>query len=389
MRQLKAIVKNSSLIYCMYYYVGSLLFKIIGFFIKTDKNLILFVSYGGKKYDDSPKILYEYLIKNPISPEHKYVWAFIEPSKFENVPNKVKIDSFKYYITALKAGYWVTNSSASRGLNFKKSATKNILFEHGMVGIKKIGADMQIKEGIHKKHFIEEYDIVFIEGKNEVDILSRAMSIDKKVFVKTGLPRNDSLLEIKESYIKSIKEKFNIPLDKKVILYAPTFRDYNLDSNMCNYLRLPFDFDILEKELGKEYVFLITAHYEVTKYLDKLPQNDFVYNAFDYPETNDLLMISDILISDYSSIIFDYSILERPILCFGYDYDLFLEQRGFYTDLETLFSHGIIRTEEKLIDIIKNMDYQKECEYTKSYIKCKYLAAYGHAAEKAAKYIFN
>ena len=137
MRQLKAIVKNSSLIYCMYYYVGSLLFKIIGFFIKTDKNLILFVSYGGKKYDDSPKILYEYLIKNPISPEHKYVWAFIEPSKFENVPNKVKIDSFKYYITALKAGYWVTNSSASRGLNFKKSATKNILFEHGMVGIKK------------------------------------------------------------------------------------------------------------------------------------------------------------------------------------------------------------------------------------------------------------
>ena len=213
--RIKAIVKNSSFIYSIYYYFGSVILKILGLFIRTDKNLILFVSYGGKKYDDSPRVIYEYLLKHPVSSKHKYVWAFTEPDKFIGIPNKVKIDTIKYYIVALKAGYWITNSSASRGLNFKKRATKNIMFQHGMTAIKKNGADMEVKKGIHRKHYFEKYDAIFVEGKFETKILIHAMHQDRNVFFVTGLPRNDSLVNVNIENVLRIKQKLNIPLDKK------------------------------------------------------------------------------------------------------------------------------------------------------------------------------
>ena len=134
---------------------------------------------------------------------------------------------------------------------------------------------------------------------------------------------------------------------------------------------------------------MVTAHYEVAKLLNELPKNDFVINAFQYPVLNDLIKGSDILISDYSSIVFDYSIMERPIFCYGYDYDSYLTERGLYTDLEQLFSHGVLRTEDEVLHAIKKIDYAAECKYTKSQIKNAYIAAYGNAAEKAVQIIFE
>ena len=111
-------------------------------------------------------------------------------------------------------------------------------------------------------------------------------------------------------------------------------------------------------------------------------------NAFKYPELNDLIKVADILISDYSSIVFDYAILERPILCYGYDYDSYIAERGVYTDLDKLFSHGVLRTEDALLQAITQMNYDAECAYTRKHIKEEYIAAYGNAAQKAVQVIF-
>ena len=135
--KIKAFVKSNKTIYSLYYHLGSFFLHIIGLFVKTDPDLILFIGYGGQKYDDSPRVVYEYLLKHPVSSKHKYVWAFIEPDKFPQVEQKVKVDTLSYYITAMRAGYWITNSSASRGLNFRKKSTRNVLFTHGLTGIKK------------------------------------------------------------------------------------------------------------------------------------------------------------------------------------------------------------------------------------------------------------
>lgn len=387
--RIKAFVKQNKVIYNLYFHVGSLFLHFLGLFVKTDPYLVLFISYGGQKYDDSPRVVYEYLLKHPVSSRHKYVWAFIEPDKFPQVEQKVKVDTLGYYITAMRAGYWITNSSASRGLNFRKKGTQNMLFTHGLTGIKKIGCDIQEQEKAFKIGFHEQFDAIFVEGKKEIPLLAHAWQMDPAVFHTTGLPRNDDLAAVTEEEINSIKDRLGIPQSKKVILYAPTFREFSRAEDGRNALGIPINFSKWEAALGQEYVFLVTAHYEVAKLLDELPKNDFVINAFQYPELNDLIKVSDILISDYSSIVFDYSILERPIFCYGYDYDTYLVERGLYADLEKLFSHGVLRTENEVLKAIQEIAYDKECEYTRNHIKNEFIAAYGNAAEKAVGVIFH
>lgn len=387
--KIKAFVKQNKTVYNLYYHVGSFLLRFLGLFIKTDPNLILFISYGGQKYDDSPRVVYEYLVKHPVSADHKYIWAFIEPDKFSQVSNKVKVDTLEYYIIAMRAGFWITNSSASRGLDFRKRLTKNYLFQHGMAGIKKIGVDIQESDKAFKIGFNEQFDAIFVEGKKEIPLLAHAWQKDPAVFYTTGLPRNDDLAVVTEDEIKSIKGRFGIPQSKKVILYAPTFREFSRAVDGRNVLGIPIDFFKWEAVLGQEYVLLVTAHYEVAKLLDELPENNFVINAFKYPVLNDLIKVSDILVSDYSSVVFDYSIMERPIFCYGYDYDSYAKERGIYTDLNELFSHGVLRTEDEVLRAIKQIDYPAECRYTKEHIKDEYIASYGNAAEKAVKVIFG
>lgn len=387
--RIKVFVKNNKIVYTLYFYVGSFFLRLIGLFVKTDPNLILFISYGGQKYDDSPKVVYEYLQRNSVSPEHKYVWAFVEPDKFPQVKTKVKVDTLSYYVTAMRAGIWITNSSASRGLNFKKVQTKNYLFQHGMCGIKKLGVDIQKTEKAFFIGFKENFDAIFIEGKKEIPILAHAWGVEPKVFYTTGLPRNDDLATVTGVEIHSIKEKLGIPANKKVILYAPTFRESSRAADGRNALGIPIDFAKWEETLGEEYVMLVTAHYEVAKLLDELPQNSFVINAFKYPELNDLIKVADILISDYSSIVFDYAIMERPIFCYGYDYDSYAVERGLYTDLDKLFSHGVLRTEDALLSAVAGIDYAAECAYTRRFIKNEYIASYGNAAENAVSIIFQ
>ena len=213
--------------------------------------------------------------------------------------------------------------------------------------------------------------------------------MDSSVFYTTGLPRKDDLSTVTEEEISTIKDRLGIPQSKKVILYAPTFREFSRADDGRNALEIPIDFSKWEAALGQEYVLLVTAHYEVAKLLDELPKNDFVINAFKYPVLNDLIKASDILISDYSSIVFDYSIMERPIFCYGYDYDTYLAERGLYTDLEQLFSHGVLRTADEVLKAIQEINYEQECEYTRDHIKNEYIAAYGDAASAAVQLIFG
>ncbi len=388
---LKQIAKNSKFVYALYFYLGSIFLKLVGQFVSTEEKLILFVVYGGQRYDDSPRFIYEYMKKNPDYMDYKYMWAFLDPSSVSEIPEneKIKIDTFRYYKTALRAKYWITNSSASRGLKFKKKKTINIMFQHGMAGIKLIGNDIKASNKSFHLSGKEEFDYIFIEGKKECELLVHAWDVKKDNLYRTGLPRNDDLIGRTEKDIKELKNKLNIPLEKKVILYAPTFREYNRDSGLAVFLRPPFDFDYWNKELGDEYVLLLTAHYEVAKLMDIPDKHPFVINAFKYPHINDLMLVSDILISDYSSIIWDYSILGRPIISYAYDYKEYKRERGVYEGYENIFSHGIMQSEEEVIRFIKEIDYDRECEYTKKYIRDEYIVKYGNAAQECVKVLFD
>lgn len=382
-RKIKNILKSINLVYSFYYVFGSFLLKIMGKFISIDEKKILFVVYGGKRYDDSPRFIYEAMKKDIRFKDFKFIWAFEEPEKFKQVPNdeKIKIDTLKYFKEAINSKYWFTNSSCLRGLNFQKKENLNFLFTHGMTGIKKIGVDLKNSNLSFKlENSVPDYAII-IEGKKEEEILRKAWNYNGE-FWNIGLPRNDDLLIKSNADIVSLKEKLGIPLNKKVILYAPTFREYQKDSKYATYLKPSFNFERWRKELGDEYILLITAHYEVEKLINVPENNDFIVNAFGYPYINDLMVVSDLLISDYSSVIWDYSILGRPILSYAYDYNIYSKERGLYQGYEEIFMDGIQESEEVLINTIKTLDYEKECEYTKKNIRDKFITDYGNIAEK-------
>ncbi len=389
-KKVKRLVKSSRILYRIYYYLGSFFLRILGMLIKTDDNLILFVAYGGQRYDDSPRAIYEYMCNHSRFSQFTYMWAFVDPAEIEaNIPNKIKIDTISYYIYALKAKYWITNSSVSRGLNFKKTSTVNILFQHGMAGIKKIGDDLSENNKSFSSGFYETFDYIFIEGKKESEILTRAWKVNKNQLITSGLPRNDELVNFDPERIAKIKNKLNIPKEKKGLLYAPTFREYERDKAHVTYLSPPFDYMLWKKMLGKDFVLLITAHYEVERLMNLPVMEGFIINAFKYPFINDLILISDILISDYSSIIFDYSITCKPIISYAYDYEMYKKERGLYPEYETLFSKGVLTEQIDVIEHIRNMNYEDECRYTKEHIRDRYICNYGNATERAVKMIFG
>ncbi len=381
-RLMKDIVKSQKWIYKMYALIGSLGLRLWSMFIKEDKNTILFIAYGGKRYDDSPRKVYEYMKNDKRFKDFNLIWAFENPDKYVDcVEKRIKVDTLEYFRTALKAHYWITNSSATRGLNFMRKTTVNIFFTHGMTGIKKIGLDLSVNNNSFHFQKPERRDIIVIEGKKEEDIIRRAWNLSSEKLLNIGLPRNDDLCNASEEYIKSLKKKIGLPNNKKVILYAPTFREYKRDSNLEVYLAPPFDFDKWYSELGKNYLLLVTAHYEVSKLMNIPQQHPFIVNAFQYENINDLMLVSDLLISDYSSIIFDYSILEKPFFSYAYDLDQYENERGLYKGYEQLFHDGINYTEDQLINKIKTMNYLAECQHSKK-IKDTYISNYGNAASR-------
>lgn len=384
------MIKNNKLLYTIYNSIFSFILNCAGKITKIDTNQALFVVYGGKRYDDSPRFVYEYIKKQPEYQHIKCVWAFISPNDFDFIPEseKVKIDTITYYKAVLKSKYWITNSSVKRGLHFSSKNHLDILLQHGMAGIKKLGIDINSSNQSFRLKKQEKFDIIVLGGKEEKEILIKAWQTEENHFYETGLPRNDELYHIQKEKVQEVKQKLKIPLNKKVILYAPTYREFYKDSSFDNIIQNPFDFKKLEQELSSEYVLVVTAHYLVGKLLGVPKDNPFIINAFEYPYINELLIIADILISDYSSVVWDYAILERPILCFGYDYDKYKKERGTYLDLEKVFFNGVIRTQEQLIKEIKNINLKNQIEHTKK-IKEKYIIAEDNSVEKVTKIIFG
>ena len=373
MNIIKNILKTNKIMYLLYSTIMNLLLKILSLFIKVDDKTILFNSFGGKKFDDSPRVIFEYMISSEKYNNFKFYWVFDNPEKYSiEKANIIKNNSLKFFIIALKSKYWITNSGIERGLKFKNKKTIYINTWHG-TAIKHIGKD---ENNLKIKFNTSKPDIMYAQSNYDINIFSHVFDIPKENIILTGLPRNDELKNVTKKEIDRIKKELNIPLNKKVILYAPTFREYTRDKNGC-ILEPPINLKLWEQELGNEYILIFRAHYEVNKILG-IKESNFVKNYSDYPKLNDLLKISDILISDYSSIMIDYSILERPIFNYTYDYNEYKTKRGMYFELSEKLPNNCIEKEEILLDRIKNIDIKKESEKTIKF-KEEFVEKYGEA----------
>lgn len=381
------IIKYFRPLYKIYYWCGSIIINTLKIFIKPKDNLILFICFGGKKFDDSPKAIYESMIKDSRFADYELVWAFENTNDFE-IPrgNKIKTDSLIYYITALKARCWITNSTVERGLNFKGRNTLYFNTWHG-TPLKKMGDDIVYSNKSFKMKSKWNVDIMTSQSSYEADILSRVFNIDRERFIVCGLPRNDALKDRSIKIKNEMMEKIGLPPDKKVILYAPTFREYERDEMFNCIIKPPIDFHRWKEEIGDQYIILLRAHYEVAKVLNIKADDEFVYNVSEYPVLNELMLASDLLISDYSSIFFDYSILDRPMFYYTYDYNEYADKRGMYFDIRRELN-GSSDNEETLLNCIKKINFDMELGMVRKF-RDKYVNSYGNATEASLDILFN
>lgn len=353
------VLKHNAAIQAIYRVVMSFVFRVWGLFIKTDEKLVLFVSFMGMNFNDSPKAIYDYMKSNPKYAGYHCVWAFEDPSKFADLET-VKIDTPAYFKTALKAKYWITNTNIERGLHFKKKGQKYLNTWHG-IALKYIGNDVAGRNDFN----FDTVDHLCVCGDYDERVYKSAFRAKESSYLRVGLPRNEELWNVSDKKKAQMRSKLGIPADKKVILYAPTWRE-STDGGKSYEIKPPIHFDLWKKELGEEYVILFRAHHQTTKVLG-VQYDEFVRDASSYPAVNNLMIAADILITDYSAIAFDYSILCRPIFCYAYDYDTYLAERGTYFQIDEKYPNKSCRTEDELLTRIKGINYELECSNTRRF----------------------
>ncbi|MCJ1780365.1 bifunctional glycosyltransferase/CDP-glycerol:glycerophosphate glycerophosphotransferase [Mammaliicoccus sciuri] len=336
----------------------------------VNNETIVFESFGGKNYSDSPKYIYEYMQKH--YPKLNYIWVFKNPNQNVITGNAVKVKkgSKEYYDAYSKAKFWVTNARLPLYLN-KKDNQIYIQTWHG-TPLKRLANDMKIVRmpgtttPKYKKNFYAEtsrWDYLISPNRYSTNIFKTAFWMDENRTLEIGYPRNDILVNRSndQEYIEKLKKELNIPKGKKIIMYAPTWRDDEFVKKGKYLFDLKINLENLQKELGDEFVILLRMHYLISNALDLSGYEDFAIDVSNYNDISELYLISDALITDYSSVMFDFGILKRPQYFFAYDiekYDKGL--RGFYMDYMNDLPGEIITDEFKLAEELKDIDKHKE-----------------------------
>lgn len=316
---------------------------------RKDERLVIFESFNGRQVSDNPKAIYDYMKEH--HPEYKLVWSADRRhlENFKDVPHVMKL-GVKWLFLMNKAKYWVSNSR-NPGWIQKSDKTTYIQTWHG-TPLKKLALDMQevkmpgTNTKKYKKNFRLEtakWDYLIAPNTFSEDIFKRAFAYSGTM-IRSGYPRNDYLIQNRDNEAEKqrVREKLAIPANKKVILYAPTWRDDEYIKKGQYKFSLEMDIATLQEKYGDEAVLVLRTHYLVAENLDTSQFGDFVIDRSTAGDIKELYLAADVLITDYSSVFFDYSLLQRPIVFFTYDLEKYREQlRGFYFDFER-FAPGAI-----------------------------------------------
>ncbi len=349
---------------------------------KTDDRVILFSTFDGRSCGDSPKAIYDYMLSDPRFAEYKFVWAFRKPVDFTFIldnPNTyiVRTNSRNYMETCATAKYWIYNYRIADHI-FPKDDQVYIQLWHG-TPLKRLGYDIEIsdnalnsKSEIRDKYRLDAQKFKYILAPSAfaAEKFTSAWNLKEvgreDTVLTLGYPRNDFLTNYTEADCDEIIDELELPKDKKYILYAPTWRD-NLHKAGVGYVyKTHVDFDKLRENLSDEYIILFRAHYLVANSFDFEKYEGFVWDVSKVNDINRLYIISDMLITDYSSVFFDYANLKRPEIFYMYDLEAYsTDIRGFYIGLDEL-PGPIVETVDELIDAIKNSNNEK---YKEKYIK--------------------
>ena len=385
----------------------SIRFRAETFHIRTDPRTILFASFEGTSFSDNPRALYEYMIRSGKFADYTFVWGFRERTdvlrlQLEKDRNRllaesglsdgpgiqvVQYDTRSWRRSLARAGYWIINYEPPDEMTPK--ADQIVLQTWHGTPFKRIGYDLEhldndfrsLKElqafygrEIRKFHYFLSPSPFASERFRSAWRMEDCGKAG--IILESGYPRNDILFHASSGDIDRIRRKIfgggNLPCGdllrgKTVVLYAPTYRQGQHASGAAPW-QPELDFDRLQRDLGENVIFLIRAHYFVTEQLDFSKYAGFLFDVSGPDDISELYLISDILVTDYSSAMFDYANLRRPMIFYMYDLEHYREKsNGFYFDPEEELPGPIVRTQEELTDAIRSAGNAADDKYEEKY----------------------
>ena len=375
---------------------------------ETQPQTVVFCTFEGRAYADSPRALYEYCLGAPEFRDFTFVWMLRDADKAKELPQDARtrvVFTEKEFEKALQgARYWVTNYRLASHISPRKN---QLLMQcwHG-TPLKRLGCDLQRQEAagvtssaaeMRRKFRTEakKFNVLLSPSPFASDCLRTAFDLDALgktgAIAETGYPRNDHLTQYTPQDVQAVKAALGIADEtRKIILYAPTWRDDQFRAGVGYTYDLGLNFDRLRAQLGGKYLILFRAHYLVQSAFDFAQYADFVRDVSDYPDIGRLYPLADLLITDYSSVFFDYAILRRPMLFYMYDLENYRDAlRGFYFDLAEL-PGPVLADQEALAQAIQGLfpaDWQGE-KYQDFYARFNPLDD-GRASERAAKILLG
>ncbi|GAA1992324.1 hypothetical protein GCM10009799_17780 [Nocardiopsis rhodophaea] len=323
---------------------------------------ILFDSYTGRQFSDSPHSIYAEL-RSRGGRWADYPMSWLVKDGQVNLPDDVSAvrhNGRDFYEALARSKYIVTNSRQPAWFT-RRSDQVVVQTWHGSM-LKRIGFDIENIRGksrdYHEKLAWEtkQWDYLVSPSPWATPILRRAFRFEGEI-LETGYPRNDIFFSAERDAIaERTRHRLGLPADKKVVLYAPTWRDDKYYTRGKHKLDLHLDLRRMYDKLGDDHVLLVRRHPRV---VDSVPivGTDFVYDVSLYPEIMELFLITDVLITDYSSMMFDFANTGRPMLFFTYDIESYRDNlRGFYFDFEATAPGPLLVESDDVIASLLDID---------------------------------
>ncbi|AGL21296.1 bifunctional glycosyltransferase/CDP-glycerol:glycerophosphate glycerophosphotransferase [Actinoplanes sp. N902-109] len=316
------------------------------------REAVLFESFGGRQYSDSPKAIHEELVRRGVPLEAQYLTVRDGQAATPETMSTARLGGTEWYDALATSRYIVTNSHLPDW--FERRPGQIVVQTWHGTPLKRIGfdvtdirhADRNYLQRVEKE--TPNWSFLVSPNHFSTPILQRAFRYGGEM-LESGYPRNDILFGTDPATAAAIRRRIDLPAGKRVVLYAPTWRDDEFYGQGRYKMSMMLDLAAARRALGDDHVLLVRRHPNV---VDPIPDDGsgFVRDVSTYPDMADLLSITDVLITDYSSVMFDFANTGRPILLFTYDLEHYRDKlRGFYFDFEHEAPGPLLMTSEDVV----------------------------------------
>ena len=323
------------------------------------RDAVLFVSWNGKQCADNPRGIADELRRRGDDREH--IWVVTDYAASVPDGGRAVLSGTEEYFDALARCRYVISNDGMQPFFRKREGQVYLQTWHG-TPLKRIGFDIGLPQFASGTAYFErlasdvaKWDLLLSQNAFSTPILRRAFRFEGEI-CEYGYPRNDVLSRGGAGGLAGqVRRRLGIPDGKRVVLYAPTWRDNQFYASGRYRFDLRLDLERAWEVLGPDHVILVRGHHHFANDVQAGPRRDFALNVTRYPDISELFLISDVLVTDYSSVMFDFAVTGRPMLFFTYDLELYRDQlRGFCLDFEAEAPGPLLATSDEVLAAVRD-----------------------------------